>query len=630
MERHFEKSQWIWKRDGSAFDDYAEFAGTFFCPDRHAVFIDLSADSNCNVYVNGELVFFKQFADYPWAKSFDRVDISRFCRQENEIRIAVWYYGTGNASYYPSTPGLIFEIRQGGKLLLGSDETIQSRTDNRYAIGYGKRITQQLGFSFAFDCGADHALPWGSSMLVDKPKPLRQNPLKQLQLGDRVPARILRQDHGCALIDLGREECGFLDLELVSPAVQKVAIAYGEHIAGGAVRRLIHDRDFSVEIRLAKGKNVCTNTFRRLAGRYLEIFYEEPVQIAYLGLRPVVYPARAIGFAAANDLQQRIYDTAVRTLQLSMHEHYEDCPWREQAMYVMDSRNQMLCGYHCFDNGDYARENLILMAQGVREDGLLELTYPAKDTPAIPFFSLMYPVAVEEYVRHTDDGTILKAVGPVVERIIQAFQSRIGKEGLIANLPHPYWNFYEWSEGSAHEEQIHRDPGAPDQKQFDLILNCAFLLAADSADRLAGRQTDRSALKKAVHDTFYDERVGMYAAGTAQPTLYTALGNSLAILSGAADSVKDRLAGKLQVGADMVPVTLSMGCFRYDALLSVSRDYGPWVIRDLETVYGKMLHAGATSFWETEKGEQDFDNAGSLCHGWSAMPIYYFNLLKTE
>ena len=41
-----------------------------------------------------------------------------------------------------------------------------------------------------------------------------------------------------------------------------------------------------------------------------------------------------------------------------------------------------------------------------------------------------------------------------------------------------------------------------------------------------------------------------------------------------------------------------------------------------------MLEAGSTTVWETELGEQDFSGAGSLCHGWSAMPIYYYHTLK--
>ena len=35
-----------------------------------------------------------------------------------------------------------------------------------------------------------------------------------------------------------------------------------------------------------------------------------------------------------------------------------------------------------------------------------------------------------------------------------------------------------------------------------------------------------------------------------------------------------------------------------------------------------MVFSGATSFWETELGADDFDGAGSLCHGWSAAPLY--------
>jgi hypothetical protein len=40
-----------------------------------------------------------------------------------------------------------------------------------------------------------------------------------------------------------------------------------------------------------------------------------------------------------------------------------------------------------------------------------------------------------------------------------------------------------------------------------------------------------------------------------------------------------------------------------------------------------MLAEDATSFWETEDGAAAFGNAGSLCHGWSALPIYYLHKL---
>ena len=36
-----------------------------------------------------------------------------------------------------------------------------------------------------------------------------------------------------------------------------------------------------------------------------------------------------------------------------------------------------------------------------------------------------------------------------------------------------------------------------------------------------------------------------------------------------------------------------------------------------------MVEKGATTLWETAKGADDFCKAGSLCHGWSSLPVYY-------
>ena len=77
----------------------------------------------------------------------------------------------------------------------------------------------------------------------------------------------------------------------------------------------------------------------------------------------------------------------------------------------------------------------------------------------------------------------------------------------------------------------------------------------------------------------------------------------------------------------MTGITLSMRCFMYDALLKTDRQqYQTFILEDIAVRYGRMLDAGATTFWETELGEKDFHNAGSLCHGWSAMPVYYYHL----
>ena len=98
--------------------------------------------------------------------------------------------------------------------------------------------------------------------------------------------------------------------------------------------------------------------------------------------------------------------------------------------------------------------------------------------------------------------------------------------------------------------------------------------------------------------------------------------NSLAILSGVADNAAE-LCEKIAAG-EFLDCTLSMKCFKYDALLLTDRE--KWqgrVVDEIRSEYKVMLDSGATSVWETAEGAPAFRNAGSLCHGWSAIPILY-------
>ena len=53
--------------------------------------------------------------------------------------------------------------------------------------------------------------------------------------------------------------------------------------------------------------------------------------------------------------------------------------------------------------------------------------------------------------------------------------------------------------------------------------------------------------------------------------------------------------------------------------------YARYVFADIARQWGHMLYNNATTFWETIAGSSDFGNAGSLCHGWSAIPIYFYH-----
>ena len=61
----------------------------------------------------------------------------------------------------------------------------------------------------------------------------------------------------------------------------------------------------------------------------------------------------------------------------------------------------------------------------------------------------------------------------------------------------------------------------------------------------------------------------------------------------------------------------------YDALLATDKAKWQGYVRDeIRNDYETMVEQGNT-VWETIDGASAFDNAGSLCHGWSAIPILY-------
>jgi hypothetical protein len=71
-----------------------------------------------------------------------------------------------------------------------------------------------------------------------------------------------------------------------------------------------------------------------------------------------------------------------------------------------------------------------------------------------------------------------------------------------------------------------------------------------------------------------------------------------------------------------------MKVMEYEALLNTNTEkYRDYVLCELRKNYKMMLDAGADTFWETIEGADAFGKAGSLCHGWSAVPIYIFHRL---
>ncbi len=363
----------------------------------------------------------------------------------------------------------------------------------------------------------------------------------------------------------------------------------------------------------------------------MEVITEQPVTAVYFGVRPVQYPVDTVPFALSNPLDQKIYDTCVSTLKCCLMDHYVDTPWREQGLYAFDARNQMLCGYYAFadKNAAYARANLKLIAQDRREDGLLAITYPCGVDLTIPSFSLYWVKAVREYMTHTGDFSLGGEVYPKLRQVMEVFLSQ-WRDGLVFRFSGKnHWNFYDWSpymEGNLHGEE---------RLKPDLMLNCLFLIALQELseiEKMIGQAADsyQEIMEKtrfAIRDAFLNQKSGFFSMTTGEER-YTALGNAMAVLAGVTDPGESLHICQRLLSEELTECSLSMKTFLYDAMLQVDRKaFAPVVLDRIRGDYGKMLDAGATTVWETADGASAFNNAGSLCHGWSAIAVYYYQLL---
>ncbi|MBR2971775.1 MAG: family 78 glycoside hydrolase catalytic domain [Clostridia bacterium] len=650
----FEKSKWIWPVADAKADEYAEFYEVVDFYGREAE-LYISSDSNYTVYVNGSLAAFGQYADFPYSKVYDKIDISRYMRQgKNVVAFRVWYYGIDTTStYYPGKAGLIYSIISDGVTAAVSSAKTMSRLSPTFVPYKCKGITMQLGLSFEYDSKradawmlgeADDRYPFGSSTEIDISCVMRPRTCLRTEFGETHKGREITgkgntptSPHG-RIFDLGCEAVGFICLRFATESEAPVTVAFGEHLADGHVRQKVGGRDFSFVYHPTRGEiNYYMNAFRRFGCRYIELISDEPLTDVEVSLRSVVYPVTDLDSPESlTAIEQKIYDACVYTLKCCMHEHYEDCPWREQALYTMDSRNQMLAGYYAFGERLFPKANLELIAEDNRPDGLLSICYPIKRDFAIPSFSLHFVTECEEYLRYTADDGFIRRIYPKIAATLNTFIDRIDGSGLVKTFSgRDMWNFYEWEDGL--DGSLYGVLKEESKEDYDLALNTLLSYAISrmiSINERLGLDTDslkatKSALNTAIHGYFYRPDAALYETRK-DSAHFAKLTNALCILAGVADgNLAVQIADRLTTDEALIDASLSMRAFLYDALIEVDRvKYSAYILSDIERIYAPMLKTGNNTVWETELGEADFDSAGSLCHGWSSIPIYYYNLLK--
>ncbi len=677
--------KYIWLKTEEK-DSYAEFKDVFNYAGGGAE-IKITADYKYAVFVNGAFAANGQFADVPSRKAFSSHDITKFLKEgENTLLIKAYHMGEGHFQCFPMPASVAYAVISGGKTLVRSGEKTLCRKEAHYLSG--DILTGQIGEWYNYTFTAKE-LPWEPCREVFPgftpcDKPVKNTAVKGMTMAEvtaqgtfilnggetsalKMQRAYLSSRHfnemtgqdktehngfihpltfseqggdGIYMVfDLKKECAGYLDFSLECEKETSALLGWGEHLTDLRPRTYRGGRNFGFSIKFKAGENVFSEYLRRIGGRYFILFvHADKVKINYFGLHKELYPFNKPAKDFGDGLLNEIYKTARRTLELCAHEHYEDCPWREQALYGMDSRNQMLFGYGAFHEYEYPRANLKMFAASIEEDGLFPICPPSVSGLTIPSFSAYWLWAVCENAAADFNAGFIKEIMPAAKRVFAAFMKNSDNGAVKVFEGERYWNFHEWSAGLTGARFDGGNNPAP--KGYDGNLTALLYRAARDFAVLSEKIGDGEfavKLKEFAESLFggmlefYDEKAGVFASyregdkksGHHQLT-------QAVFLTAAAGRLPSEMAESARKSLyepnDLVPVTLAGLQLKYAAMLE-KEELKSFVLEDVKERFKKMLFSGATSFWETEKGEEDFDGAGSLCHGWSAVACYVLDNL---
>jgi hypothetical protein len=206
-----------------------------------------------------------------------------------------------------------------------------------------------------------------------------------------------------------------------------------------------------------------------------------------------------------------------------------------------------------------------------------------------------------------------------IEKLIEAWLGEL-KGGVMPNNPEAkYWNFYEWTPG-LDGSQIIDGAQAFGQDPPELhACKTLFFLEALEAYRDICRFLGKEPITSDAVAGLFRNRLPTHA-----DDVFSELTQALSLRYLSLSSAQhDLLRAAVRAGHLLHPASLGMKIYQFEALDCLLQDDGKHSLEIIREEWGIMLAQGATSFWETLKGDADFDGAGSLCHGWASLPAYY-------
>lgn len=445
------------------------------------------------------------------------------------------------------------------------------------------------------------------------------------------------------VLDFGGTVTGRPVLEISGPAGAVIDIGCSERLQNDHIEPRGHSflTSENVDRLITRAGRTVWERFEWTGFRYLQLTVRnapDELTIHAAHLNYTSYPVEERGrFACSDETLNRIWQAGVNTLQLCMHDGFEDCPQREQRQFVGDAYVEVLVNFAAFGDTHLAAKFLRQVQHSQRADGMTQTATPSDMAAAakatICDYSLYWLMAIREYVRYTGDAALVTELFPGVAGVVGWFARFLDGDGLLNEPPH--WIFIDWA------EMDKRGQCTALNAQYVHVLGVAAELAemVGLPDWAAVWRAQAARIAQALNQLLWDESRGVYVDSRVQGEQSRRVSqqtNGICLAYGLVPADRQERVIAYVTDPARVKLTAAMGplyqpppfdeesdvvlaqpfCAHHlhRGLVAVGR--ADLMVENIRQRWGAMIAAGSTTIWEL------WSPLASQCHAWSTTPTF--------
>jgi hypothetical protein len=356
------------------------------------------------------------------------------------------------------------------------------------------------------------------------------------------------------------------------------------------------------------------------AGRYIQLCVttaDQALVIEKLYICETRYPLKDQSeFDCSDQRYKAVWPIMVRTMQMCSHEHYMDCPYYEQLMYIGDSRLEVLTTYCMTTDDRLPRSSIDTFASSIMPDGLTQSRYPSSVRQVIPPFSLWWVGMVYDHALWRGNMDFIRQMLPGVRRVLDAYALKINAKGLVEPLKG--WNYVDWVDGWNRGTPPHANsqPTATITLQFVIALQQAAELEQWLGEpEMAQRWTRLShQVFEVAMSVFMDDQRGLIAE-TLDHQVFGEHAQCLALLTGMLNqAASQQLFEAWHQATDLARCSIYFSHYLFEMLRSRGRI--DLLLERMQLWYDLPAKGCRTTIESPEPSRSD-------CHAWGAHPIYH-------